>query len=179
MPEFDFILMSLVIFVPSLFALGLLFFPRGWDEAMRWWALFGTALTLGLSLALFVYFKAETLDFHGAITNPTAENRLSSSLGAHGTSRLCLDRRAARKQRLGRAHALDPALRHRLLHRHRRHQHGTHPAHHCPDFSVDDGELGYQAASCAAIACCFSFSRQACWAHSSPSISFSSTSFGK
>ena len=37
MQEYDLILMSLVIFVPSLFALGLLFFPRGSDEAMRWW----------------------------------------------------------------------------------------------------------------------------------------------
>ena len=82
MPEFDLILMSLVIFIPSIFALGLLFFPRGWDEAMRWWALFGTALTLGASLALFIYFKADTLDFHGVTTNPTAANRLSSSLGA-------------------------------------------------------------------------------------------------
>src|SRR5262252_55672 len=64
MQEYDLILMSLVIFVPSLFALGLLFFPRGADEAMRWWSLAGTALTLGLSLCAFINFKEATIDRH-------------------------------------------------------------------------------------------------------------------
>ncbi|MBI1918014.1 MAG: NADH-quinone oxidoreductase subunit M [Planctomycetes bacterium] len=62
MQEYDLLLMSLVIFVPSLFAFGLLFFPRGYEEAMRWWTLAGTALTLGLSLCAFISFKATTLD---------------------------------------------------------------------------------------------------------------------
>jgi len=62
MQEFDLILMSLVIFVPSLFAIGLLFFPRGYEEAMRWWSLAGTALTLGLSLCAFISFKTRTID---------------------------------------------------------------------------------------------------------------------
>src|SRR5260370_26578825 len=64
MQEYALILMSLVIFVPSLFAIGLLFFPRGSEEAMRWWSLFGTALTLGLSLCAFINFKIETVDQH-------------------------------------------------------------------------------------------------------------------
>ena len=64
MQEYDLILMSLVIFVPALFALGLLFFPRGSDEAMRWWSLAGTALTLGVSLCAFINFKQETVDYH-------------------------------------------------------------------------------------------------------------------
>jgi hypothetical protein len=62
MAETDLIWMSLVIFIPSVFALGLLFFPRDWKESMRWWSLFGTALTLGVSIAIFVYFKAEIVD---------------------------------------------------------------------------------------------------------------------
>jgi NADH-quinone oxidoreductase subunit M len=57
MVEYDFILMSLVIFVPTVFALGLLFFPRGSEEWMRWWSLLGTALTLVLSLYLYIDFS--------------------------------------------------------------------------------------------------------------------------
>src|SRR5262245_47995041 len=64
MQEYDLLLMSLVIFVPSLFAVGLLFFPKGTDNAMRWWSLAGTALTLGVSLMAFIHFKAETVDRH-------------------------------------------------------------------------------------------------------------------
>ncbi len=60
--ETDLIWMSLVIFIPSVFALGLLFFPRGWEEWMRWWSLFGTALTLGVSIAIFIYFKSDVVD---------------------------------------------------------------------------------------------------------------------
>ena len=48
--EYDLILMSLVIFVPTLFALALLFFPRRSEEYMRWWSLLGTTVTLVLSL---------------------------------------------------------------------------------------------------------------------------------
>jgi NADH-quinone oxidoreductase subunit M len=66
MQELDLILMSLVIFVPALFALGLVFFPKKSDEAVRWWSLAGTALTLGLSLCAFISFKADSLDIHGA-----------------------------------------------------------------------------------------------------------------
>jgi NADH-quinone oxidoreductase subunit M len=48
--------MSLVVFVPSIFALALVLFPKGSEEWMKWWCLFGTALTLGLSLCMFVFF---------------------------------------------------------------------------------------------------------------------------
>ncbi len=54
MAEFDLLLMSACIFLPSLFALVLLFFPRGSDELMRWWTLFGTALTFVASAWLLV-----------------------------------------------------------------------------------------------------------------------------
>ncbi|HYV35465.1 MAG TPA: NADH-quinone oxidoreductase subunit M [Gemmataceae bacterium] len=52
--ELDLIWMSLVIFVPAFFALALLFFPRGTEEYMRWWSLLGTAVTLVLSLCVFI-----------------------------------------------------------------------------------------------------------------------------
>jgi NADH-quinone oxidoreductase subunit M len=54
--EWDLVLMSLVIFIPSIFALALLFFPRGWEEGMRWAALWGTAITLVLSLWMLIDF---------------------------------------------------------------------------------------------------------------------------
>jgi NADH-quinone oxidoreductase subunit M len=63
MPELDLIWMSAVIFVPSIFALGLLFFPRGTEEWMRWWCLLGTAVTLVVSLCVFIDFR-KMLDFH-------------------------------------------------------------------------------------------------------------------
>ncbi len=64
MQETDLIWMSLLVFIPSLFAIGLLLFPKGWEEGMRWWALGGTALTLGVSLCIFVWFL-RMQEFHG------------------------------------------------------------------------------------------------------------------
>jgi NADH-quinone oxidoreductase subunit M len=62
-PETDLIVMSLVIFLPTLFALVLLFFPRGWEEWMRWWTLLGAALTFVVSTWLLIdYLKV--LDTH-------------------------------------------------------------------------------------------------------------------
>ncbi|HVS40508.1 MAG TPA: NADH-quinone oxidoreductase subunit M, partial [Gemmataceae bacterium] len=76
--EWDFIWMTLVVFVPSVFALGLLFFPRGKDEAMRWWSLIGTALTLGLSIGMFWNFRYDTVESHGVLD--TAQARYDASL---------------------------------------------------------------------------------------------------
>ncbi len=56
--EYDLVLMSLCIFVPSLFALGLLFFPKGSEEYMRWWALLGTAVTFVVSMFVFIDYHA-------------------------------------------------------------------------------------------------------------------------
>src|SRR5262245_16513121 len=67
MIEVDLILMSLCIFLPSAFALVLLFFPKGSEEYMRWWTLFGTACTLVVSLFLFIsYLKMMDID----LSNP-------------------------------------------------------------------------------------------------------------
>ena len=52
--ELDLVWMSLVIFAPLAFAVGLLFFPRGSEEYMRWWSLLGTAVTLVVSLFVFI-----------------------------------------------------------------------------------------------------------------------------
>src|SRR5437773_11284540 len=62
--EHDLVWMSLVIFAPSLFALILLFIPRGRDEWMRWCTLFGTALTLVLSLIMFIDYYQGVISFN-------------------------------------------------------------------------------------------------------------------
>src|SRR5947209_19405056 len=56
MPETDLILMSACIFVPTLFALVLLFIPSRFVEYMRWWTLLGTAATLVVSLMLLTNY---------------------------------------------------------------------------------------------------------------------------
>jgi NADH-quinone oxidoreductase subunit M len=55
--------MSLLVFLPSVFALGLIFFPRGRENAMLVWTLVGTAATLGVSIAMFIGYKNGVLDF--------------------------------------------------------------------------------------------------------------------
>src|SRR5262245_60513210 len=75
MQETDAILMSLVIFVPVLFALAIPFFPKGKDEAVRWWTLFGTAATLGISLWIFVLYYYQIHDFN--LTNPDRQTAMS------------------------------------------------------------------------------------------------------
>src|SRR5262245_14865727 len=64
MAETDLIWMTLLVFVPSVFALGLIFFPRGTEKAMCWWSLVGTAVTLGISIAIFIGFRSDTIDFY-------------------------------------------------------------------------------------------------------------------
>src|SRR2546428_1755947 len=75
--EWDLVLMSLVIFVPTIAALLLLFVPRGQEEAMRWISLFGTAITLVLSIWMFIDYRADVVDFY---LSPTSETE--SSLNA-------------------------------------------------------------------------------------------------
>ena len=52
--DHDLILMSLCVFMPTVFALVLLFFPKGSEEWMRWWSLLGTAATFVVSMFVFV-----------------------------------------------------------------------------------------------------------------------------
>jgi NADH-quinone oxidoreductase subunit M len=82
--------MSLVIFLPTAFALLLLFFPRGSDEAMRWVALLGTALTLGASLCMFIMYESEVVRFH---ENRPAQQTLAAR--AETLDNLAKERRGA------------------------------------------------------------------------------------
>jgi NADH-quinone oxidoreductase subunit M len=82
--EYDLILMTLVIFVPTVFALALLFFPRGSEEYMRWWSLLGTAITLVLSLWIFIDYLG-MLDYHlGDQTQSSLQARLENMQGRAG-----------------------------------------------------------------------------------------------
>ena len=65
MSETDLVFMTLVIFLPSIFALGLLFFPKGTEEWMRWFALLGSAVTLVVSLFMLVDYT-KLLDSGGS-----------------------------------------------------------------------------------------------------------------
>jgi len=83
MSETDMLLMSLCIFLPSIFALVLLFIPKGYEEYMRWWSLLGTAVTLVVSLVLFIdylaYLDQNPLQKTGtASIRPGPETTLSS-----------------------------------------------------------------------------------------------------
>jgi len=89
--EYDLILMSLVIFVPTLFALALLFFPRKSEEYMRWWSLLGTTVTLVLSLWMFIDYLAmldTRLDPTGRAMPTTSlqarQERAAAQVGAAG-----------------------------------------------------------------------------------------------
>jgi NADH-quinone oxidoreductase subunit M len=67
--------MSAVIFVPTLFALVLMIpwlFPRGSDEFMRWWSLLGTAVTLVLSICMFISYYQGVIDFHASDKDKTS-----------------------------------------------------------------------------------------------------------
>src|SRR5262249_15471940 len=43
-----------------------------WEEGMRWWSLFGTALTLGVSLCVFILWYTQVHDRYSHSTNPDA-----------------------------------------------------------------------------------------------------------
>jgi NADH-quinone oxidoreductase subunit M len=74
MIEQDAIWMSAVIFIPTVFALVIMLLPPGgdeeskerWKNVARWLALFGTALTLGASLGMFILYYTQVYDFHRA-----------------------------------------------------------------------------------------------------------------
>ena len=62
MAEQDLIWMSAVVFLPSVFALALIFIPRGKEELMRWVSLCGTGLTLGASIGMFITFYNNNIE---------------------------------------------------------------------------------------------------------------------
>src|SRR5687768_17475680 len=77
MPEIDLIWMTLLVFVPSVFALGLIFFPRGWQNAMCWWSLVGTAVTLAISVAMLIGYKDKVNDEPGVVDTPAKRAAMS------------------------------------------------------------------------------------------------------
>jgi NADH-quinone oxidoreductase subunit M len=67
------LVMSLVIFIPAVFALVLMIpwiFPKGSEEYMRWFSLLGTALTLVASLVLFI-------DYYNGVYNVKTDHSQS------------------------------------------------------------------------------------------------------
>ncbi|MHB1426026.1 MAG: complex I subunit 4 family protein [Gemmataceae bacterium] len=64
MAETDMLWMTAVVFIPSVFALLLIFVPRGQEELMRWLSLAATALTLGASIGMFINFYSDVVDFN-------------------------------------------------------------------------------------------------------------------
>jgi len=85
--ENDLLVMSACIFVPTFFALALLAFPKGTEEYMRWWSLFGTAVTFVISMFVFVdYYQMldQTPDAAMAAAGITRPNVQATSLaGRH------------------------------------------------------------------------------------------------
>jgi NADH-quinone oxidoreductase subunit M len=77
------VLVSLLVFLPSLFALGLVFFPRGRENGMLVYTLVGTAVTLGVSIAIFILYKNNVLDHH--LAGGDRADRAAISLDARTT----------------------------------------------------------------------------------------------
>jgi NADH-quinone oxidoreductase subunit M len=77
MIENDLIWMTAVIFVPTVFALVLMLFPsprveanrEKWNDVVRYTALLGTAITLGVSIGMFILYYQQVYDHH--IANPS------------------------------------------------------------------------------------------------------------
>src|SRR5580704_14248000 len=79
MYEYDLALMSLVIFVPSLFAILLLFVPKAHTELMRRLTLFGTAVTMVLSIWMFIDFYSPNKDDNRVGLNARVEDALNAN----------------------------------------------------------------------------------------------------
>ncbi|HEX5269806.1 MAG TPA: NADH-quinone oxidoreductase subunit M [Gemmataceae bacterium] len=84
MQEADLIWMSVLVFLPTAFMLGLLLFPKGSEEGMRWWSLFGTAAALGVSLLIFVKFL-KMHEYHSADPNLASLNARADALDSAAT----------------------------------------------------------------------------------------------
>lgn len=82
--ETDTLLMTGIIFVPLVFAVLLLLFPRGQEENMRRFTFLGTLLVLALSLMLFVDFLNLNDRFLGQPQLTTLEARSDAYLIARG-----------------------------------------------------------------------------------------------
>ncbi len=77
----DTLWMTALIFTPTVFALLILFVPKGRDEAMRWLALFGAAITLAVSIIVLMGY----LELPGVWT-PGSLSSLQARTDAAGTA---------------------------------------------------------------------------------------------
>jgi len=101
--ELDMIWLSALVFIPAAFGLLLLLIPSRFRETLRWVALFGTAITLAISLCVWVdYYRV--LEFHS--------DRTERSM-YHPQSRL--DARVLRQQTNSAATVPGPFLSHDLV----------------------------------------------------------------
>jgi NADH-quinone oxidoreductase subunit M len=78
--ELDVWMMSAIIAVPAVFAIGLVFFSDRRAEVIRWWALLGTLATFVLTCLLFVDFLRLTDE---QITNPDRHAQLLPARSNH------------------------------------------------------------------------------------------------
>src|SRR4029079_3602531 len=73
--------MTALIFAPTVFALVILFVPRGQEEAMRWLATLGSAVTLAISIIMLTSY----LEVPGVTTpgsRSSLEVRVDEAAGA-------------------------------------------------------------------------------------------------
>jgi NADH-quinone oxidoreductase subunit M len=87
MAETDLLWMSAVVFIPAVFALALIFVPRGKEEIMRWLSLFGTAMTLGASIGMFILFYSNIIDENNVRGGLEENRRWASSTAGPSRSR--------------------------------------------------------------------------------------------
>src|SRR5262245_20741093 len=95
MPENDSIFMSLVIFVPTIFALILLFLPRGAVEWMRWTALIGTEITMALSICMFIAYYQDVID-HNISGSPGSREQTLLGYRAEQAAKLAAEAKPQR-----------------------------------------------------------------------------------
>ena len=131
MIEYDLVLMSLVIFVPAAFGLLGLLFPAKWAEAIRWWALVGTALTLILSLCLLIEYYAllDSRSDRGLRSLHHPKTQLDARVDEAMRREANATRGAVPGVRLGGVRPMDLAVRRQLRDRRGRLLDAAHPAH--------------------------------------------------
>ena len=144
---------------------------------MRWWSLLGTAVTLVLSLCMFIdYYQRR----RRPVPAPTRRADARSLAGPSEPTAPTGEADPPAQPTTGSArYAVDPALQHRLLPRRRRHQHAADPADDAAQLPGDDRQLEHREATSAATASCSCCWKPACSARSWRWTSSCSTSSGK
>jgi NADH-quinone oxidoreductase subunit M len=83
----DTLWLTALIFTPTVFALLILFVPKGKDEAMRWLALFGSAITFAISIIVFMgYLELPGVWAPGGMASLQARADVASAAAGPQTS---------------------------------------------------------------------------------------------